>query len=92
MKLVADTTDLSNAVEVFCSGVAGITELGPGVLRVTYYGVREDGDGRRENHIVDHQIWSMPQLMDNLLVMQRVLMELGRAEVKPRLALVEGMH
>jgi hypothetical protein len=92
MKLVQDTTDLSNATEVFCSGVAGITELGPGVLRVTYYGVREDDDGRHEKHIVDHQIWSLPQLMDNLLVMQQVLQHIGQAVPKPRLALVEGMH
>jgi len=35
----------------------------------------ESDDGDRERKIVDHQIWSLPQLMDNLLVIQKVLKE-----------------
>ncbi len=41
---------------------------------------------------IDHQTWSLPQLADNLLVMMQVINEMRRAERKPRLALIEGLH
>ncbi len=42
--------------------------------------------------IVDSQIWSVPQLADNLLVMLLIINEMRRAEREPRLELVEGMN
>ena len=59
-----------------------------------FFSEREDDDydNGRERRIVAYQIWSLPQLADNLLVMLHVINEMRRVERKPRLALVEGMR
>ncbi len=49
-------------------------------------------DGSRERKIVDFQIWSLPQLMDNLLVMQKVLKEMRAMQGQPKLVQAAGMH
>jgi len=48
-------------------GVAGIDEIGCGVVRGLYFMELEESHvGDRERKIVDYQIWSLPQLMENL--------------------------
>jgi hypothetical protein len=75
------------------TGVAGIDEIGPGVVRVSYFmEFEESHDGDRERKIVDYQIWSLPQLMDNLLVMQKALKEMRAMRGQPKLVQAAGMH
>ena len=83
MQLVK-ATDFNDFTEAFVSGVANIEEIAPGVVRVSYFIDKEDThEGDRERKIVGSQIWSLPRLVDNLLVMQKVLKEMrprGAAE------------
>ncbi len=44
------------------------------------------------DEILDHQIWSVPQLMDNLLVMQKALKEMRAMRGQPKLVQAAGMH
>jgi hypothetical protein len=77
----------------FVNGAASIMQIAPGVVRVTFFAdYEEPTDGDRQRKIVGAQVWSLPQLADNLLVMLQVIKEMGNVERKPRLALVEGMH
>ncbi len=46
----------------------------------------------RERKIVDYQIWSLPQLIDNLLVMQKALKEIRAMRGQPKLVQAAGMH
>jgi hypothetical protein len=48
MKLVPETTDLG-APEYFVFGISDITQVAPGIIRVSLYTTREDG-----NFIVCH--------------------------------------
>ncbi len=49
-------------------------------------------DGNRGRKIVDHQIWSMQPLADNLLVMQKVLKEMRAMRGLPKLVQAAGTH
>ena len=92
MQLVK-ANDFNDVRDTFVTGVAGIDEIGPGVVRVSYFKEYEDAfDGGRQRKLVDSQLWSLPQLAENLFVMLPVVNEIRTAERKPRLALVEGMH
>lgn len=92
MQLVK-TNDFNDVRDAFVTGVASIAETAPGVVRVSYFVEYEESyDGGRQRRIIDSQVWSLPQLADNLLIMLQVLNEMRQAERKPRLALVEGMH
>jgi hypothetical protein len=54
MRLVKDAQDFGDTSDVFCSGISSITDQGGGVIRVSFYSVKEDNDGCR-NQIVDQQ-------------------------------------
>src|SRR5258708_15575420 len=80
MQLVK-ATDFKDVIDAFVNGVANMEEIAPGVVRVSYFIEKEDTyEGDRERKIVNSQIWSLPQLMDNLLVMQKVLKEMRPCE------------
>jgi hypothetical protein len=92
MQLVK-ANDFNDVTDAFVTGVAGIDEIGPGVVRVSYFmEFEESHDGDRERKIVDYQIWSLPQLMDNLLVMQKALKEIRATRGQPKLVQAAGMH
>jgi hypothetical protein len=92
MQLVK-ATDFNDVTDAFVSGVANIEEIAPGVVRVSYFIDKEDTyEGDRERKIVDSQIWSLPQLVDNLLVMQKVLKEMRAMRGQPKLVQAAGMH
>jgi hypothetical protein len=92
MQLVK-ANDFNDVTDAFVTGVAGIDEIGPGVVRVSYFmEFEERHDGDRERKIVDYQIWSLPQLMDNLLVMQKALKEIRATRGQPKLVQAAGMH
>jgi hypothetical protein len=52
MKLVRDVQDYGSTADVFCPGISSITDLGGGILRVSFFAVREEDDGVR-NQVVD---------------------------------------
>jgi len=53
----------------------------------------DDGDARsRRRKIVDSQIWSVPQLADTLLVMQKALKEMRAMRGQPKLVQAAGTH
>jgi len=92
MKLVADVTDYGSATEAFVSGIAGITEPAPGVLRVTYYSVHETDDGRWENYIVGHQVWAASQWLDAINAASKAWKEMRAMRGQPKLVQAAGMH
>jgi hypothetical protein len=62
---------------------------------VPYFTEKQDGendDRTRHRKIVDHPIWSLPQFIDNLLVMQKVLKEMRAMRGQPKLVQAAGMH
>ena len=83
-----------NVADTFVTGAAGITEIAPSVVRVTYFMEYEESHdaGDRERKIVDCQIWSLAQLADNLLVMQKVLKEMRAMRGQQKLVQAAGMH
>ncbi len=92
MQLVK-ATDFKDVIDAFVNGVANMEEIAPGVVRVSYFIEKEDTyEGDRERKIVNSQIWWLPQLMDNLLVMQKVLKEMRAMRGQPKLIQTAGMH
>src|SRR6266446_851968 len=92
MRLI-QADDYNDVVDIFISGAAAVDEIAPGVVRVTYFveKVEIDGDARsRRRKIVDSQIWSVPQLADTLLVMQKALKEMRAMRGQPKLVQARG--
>jgi hypothetical protein len=81
--------------DTFVSGTASIEHIATGIVRVTYYSEREDEDYPEgvERRVVDSQVWSIPDLADNLLLMQKTLKEFGFSKGRPpKLVVAAGMH
>ena len=93
MQLVK-ANDFMNTAETFVSGVAGIAEIAPGVVRVSFFLEYEEAhdDGSRERKIVESQIWSMQQLADNLTVLQKALKEMKTLRGQAKVVQLAGMH
>jgi hypothetical protein len=92
MKLIQDTVDLENTSEQFVSGIAAVTELAPGVLRVTYYSMRENDAGHRENFVTGHQIWAASQWLDAINAASKAWKEMRAMRGQPKLVQAAGMH
>lgn len=43
--------------EYFVSGVARVTQLGAGTVRITFYSTRETANGEVEHVPIHHQVW-----------------------------------
>lgn len=90
---IVKAMDLNDVTEAFVSGVAGIDEIAPGVVRVSYFMEFEDShDGDRQRKIVDHQLWSVPQLLDALQVIQRVVREMRTPREQPKVVHAAGLN
>ncbi len=95
MKLVeGETLDFGNIAETFVSGIAGITEIAPGILKITYYSARErdDESGRIENVVVDFQIWSVQQWLDAITAATKAWKEMRALRGQPKIVHAAGMH
>jgi hypothetical protein len=69
-----ERTISANVTDAFVTGAGSIGKIGPGVVLVSsFMEFEESHDSDRECKIVVRQIWSLPQLMDSLLVMRKVL-------------------
>ena len=92
MQLVK-ATDFNDVTDAFISGVAGVDLIAPGVVRVSFFVEKQDSEDeeRRERKIADSQIWSLPQLRENLKIMQLVLDQLSTPK-RPELSVVAAMH
>lgn len=88
MKLIHDIGDFGNVTDTFCNGIGSITDLGNGIIRVTYYAVREDNEDR-VNMVVDQQIWSQAAFLASLEAAHVAV--LAMQQPKPRLV-AAGMH
>jgi hypothetical protein len=90
--------DLDDLYDIFVTGIAAIEEIAPGIVRVSYFKERRlldwDEDDARglKRKVVDHHIWSLPQLADNLLTMQKALKEMRATRGQPKLVQAAGMH
>jgi hypothetical protein len=88
--------DLDDLIDIFVSGIAAIDEIAPGVVRVSYFKERrlcdwDEDDNGLKRKVVDHHIWSLPQLLGNLLVLQKALKEMSVPR-GPKLVHAVGMH
>jgi hypothetical protein len=90
--------DLDDVVDTYITGIAAVEEIAPGVVRVSYFTERrhcdwEEGDARGlRRKVVDHQIWSLPQLAGNLLAMQQVLKEMNGAPARRQFVQEAAVH
>jgi hypothetical protein len=89
MKLAHNVRDYSNTTDVFCNGIASITDLGGGVIRVAFYSVKEEDD-ERISIIVDQQIWSAAAFLDAVHSAAAAWQEMTAAK-RPKVVAV-GMH
>ncbi len=94
MKLVQEVVDFGTVAEAFVSGIASITEIAPGVLRVAFYSTRErdDESGRCENVIVDYQIWSVQQWLDANVAATKAWKDMRAMRGQPKIVHAAGMH
>jgi len=75
------------APEIFVSGISDISEVAPGVVRVSFYTAREDGP-----LLVCHQIWPASVWADSLNVSTKVWKEMKALRGQPKLVQAAGMH
>ena len=92
MKLVQDAIHYDTIAETFVSGIASITEIAPGILRVGFYSSRENDDGRCENVIVDYQIWSAQQWATAMTAATKAWKEMRVMRGQPKIVHAAGLH
>jgi hypothetical protein len=79
----ADVVDTGYAPEIFVTGVAAITDIGPGVVRVTYFSEHEMMDGRIERRAVAHLVWPMEKWLEARFLAQQCDTSSGRLRAIP---------
>jgi hypothetical protein len=66
--------DDASTYAAFITGVSGIEEIAPDVVRLSFYVEQEDSHGgQKEKKVVDHQLWSIVQLYEALATIQSVM-------------------
>jgi hypothetical protein len=93
MKLVQETMDFGNVAEAFVSGIASITEIAPGILRVGFYSTRErENESGTDNVIVDYQIWSAQQWATAMTAATKAWKEMRVMRGQPKIVHAAGLH
>jgi hypothetical protein len=74
------------------NGLANVTTVAPGVVRLAFFSKRTNPSGREECKVVDYQIWSLHELASALQLLNWAMTQMLGAKELPCLVASAGLH